>query len=80
MGIGESGTAGSHACLNSNFVDVEPYGIHVIKVALSNGTCVHSAHIRYLPNQNLYLQATLVHLFTTLNKVLLSLGQFCKLV
>ena len=80
MGIGDSGTAGFYACLNSKVVDVKPSGIHSIKVALANGSYVHSAHVGYLPNQNLPLQAILVHLFPNLNKVILYLGQLCDAV
>ena len=77
MGIGDSGTTGSHACLNAKVVDIKPAGNLSIKVSLANGTHVHSTHIGYLPQQHLPLQARLVHLFPNLNKVLLSLGQFC---
>ena len=77
MGIGDSGTTGSYACINANVVDVKPDGIHSIKVALVNGAYVHSTHIGCLPHQNLPLHTRLVHLFPKLNKVLLSLGQFC---
>ena len=77
IGIGDSGTTGSYACLNAKVVDVKPAGNLSVKVSLANGTHVHSTHIGYLPQQHLPLQARLVHLFPNLNKVLLSLGQFC---
>ena len=77
IGIGDYGTTGSCACLNSNVVDVKPTGIRSIKVTLANGACVYSACTGYLPNQNLTLQSILVHLLPKLNKVLLSLCQFC---
>ena len=77
MGIGDSGTTGSCACFNAKVVDVKPAGNLSIKVSLANGTHVHSTHIGYLPQQHLPLQARLVHLFPKLNKVLLSLSQFC---
>ena len=56
---------------------MKPVGSNSVSIALPNSTIIHSVHVVLLPNKRFPHHASVVHLFTGLNKVLLSLGQFC---
>ena len=64
-------------CMSTNLVTANPAGSNSTGVVFPNGTTIHSTHIGLLPNARLPHSVPLVHLFVGLNKVLLSLGQFC---
>ena len=63
--------------MTAKLVNIRPVGNNSVSVSLPNGATIHSTHVGLLPNNKLPPSARLVHMFPGLNKVLLSLGQFC---
>ena len=63
--------------MSAKLVNIQPVGNNSVSVSLSNGATIHSTHIGLLPSTKLPPSASLVYTFPGLNKVILSLGQFC---
>ena len=77
--IGDSGSSGHCACLNTHCTNVRPTGKHEVAISFPNNTQTISTHIGILPLSHLPLKVRTFHLLPGMaDKFLTSLGQLCN--
>ena len=77
LAVADTETTGHYLTLNSPCSNKQK-AIHPLPIQMPNREIIESTHTKLLNHQDLPFQARPVHIFSRLNKALLSIGDFCE--
>ena len=76
LAVANTGTTGKYLTLESP-CDNKQQVVNALPIQMPNGDIITSTHTSLISQQNLPIQAREAHLFTGINKALLSIGTLC---